>query len=74
MPRPLRCELNFPLPGSPHSLTELGKRLGPMSLAAGCNGRTKMAAGMRQDTELKKRIKKISISINSELNKVKLED
>lgn len=57
-----------------YSLTELGKRLGPVSLAAVSNARTKMAKRMTADPGLKKRISELSLSLNSELDKVKLED
>lgn len=57
-----------------YSLAELGKRLGPVSLAAVSNARTKMAKRMATDPQLKRRISGISSSLNCEIGKVKLED
>ena len=57
-----------------YSLTELGKRLGPVSLAAVSNARAKMAKLMTKDKELKRRILEISSSLKTQIDKVKLED
>jgi putative transposase len=57
-----------------YSLAELGKRLGPVSLSAVSNARTKMAERMTTDPDLKKRIIEISSSLKSQLDKSKLED
>lgn len=57
-----------------YSLTELGKRLGPVSLAGVSNARTNMARKMKKNPGLKKRIDEISSSLESKLDKVKLED
>ena len=57
-----------------YSLTELGKRLGPVSLAAVSNARTKMARRMTADPDLNKRINGISLLLASKADKVKLED
>lgn len=57
-----------------YSLTELGKRLGPVSLAAVSNARTKMAKRMKTEQELRERISRISCLLKIELDKVKLED
>ncbi len=57
-----------------HSLSELGKRLGPVSLAAVSNARTKMAKRMKANQDLQRRISRISNLLKTEGDKVKLED
>lgn len=49
-----------------YSLTELGKRLGPVSLSAVSNARTKMVKRMAVDKTLKKRIDEISLLLKSQ--------
>ena len=57
-----------------YSLTELGENLAPYPLAAVSNARAGMARRMKTSSELKKRIDEISASLESEHDKVKLED
>ena len=57
-----------------YTLTELGRQLGPVSLAAVSNARTNLARQMRTNSALKKKMSEISKSLKSEADKVKLED
>ena len=57
-----------------YSLAELGEALGPVSLAAVSQARTKMIKRMKNDSDLRKRIAEISKQLSWKAAKVKLED
>jgi len=57
-----------------YSLAELGKRLGPVSLAAVSNARANLARRLETEQALAKRVHEIGISLGNKHDKVKLED
>jgi len=57
-----------------YSLAELGQALGPVSLAAVSNARTKMLRRMEADPDLKQRVMKIADELASKTAKVRVED
>lgn len=57
-----------------YSLAELGKALGPVSLAAVSNARANILRKMAADSDLEERVQKIALSLGNEVAKVRLED